>query len=273
VINYERVLFPVIIFSHGAGSSKDGNERLLSYWASFGYIVIAPSHPDGIPGFQPGESFATYMQRTLSAVGQNPDEWKERPRDISFVIDSLPQIERDVPALQGHSDATRIGVSGHSYGADTTMLIAGATMTLPGTSKPQSFVDPRVLAAIMFSPQGVGVFGLRSDSWDAMRMPSMIITGSNDRVQTGADPSTRREPFNGEPPGDKYFVSIEGANHFSVTGARFLGPSEDPILTEMDVVSLAFWDAYLKQQPVAFAYLRSGALPNMGRPAVTLDRK
>src|ERR1700686_4539173 len=38
--------FPIIIFSHGYGGSKNGYEPLASYWTSFGYVVIRPSHAD-----------------------------------------------------------------------------------------------------------------------------------------------------------------------------------------------------------------------------------
>src|SRR5580698_6059441 len=36
--------FPIIIFSHGAGGSKDGYRYLGSYWAAHGYVVIHPTH-------------------------------------------------------------------------------------------------------------------------------------------------------------------------------------------------------------------------------------
>src|SRR5437763_2839222 len=38
--------YPVIIFSHGFGSSNTGYTPLTEYWAGHGYIVIKPSHAD-----------------------------------------------------------------------------------------------------------------------------------------------------------------------------------------------------------------------------------
>src|SRR6202162_3810888 len=38
--------FPVIVFSHGYGSSDRGYEALISYWTSYGYVCIRPSHAD-----------------------------------------------------------------------------------------------------------------------------------------------------------------------------------------------------------------------------------
>src|SRR5437867_1782824 len=38
--------FPVIVFSHGYGSSNRGYEPLISYWTSNGYVCIRPKHAD-----------------------------------------------------------------------------------------------------------------------------------------------------------------------------------------------------------------------------------
>jgi predicted dienelactone hydrolase len=40
-------------------------------------------------------------------------DWQSRPADVSFVLDSLDELETQVPALAGRIDAA-IGVSGHS---------------------------------------------------------------------------------------------------------------------------------------------------------------
>src|SRR6266852_2761339 len=38
--------YPVIIFSHGFGSSSDGYIALTEFWVGRGYVVIKPSHAD-----------------------------------------------------------------------------------------------------------------------------------------------------------------------------------------------------------------------------------
>src|SRR5438309_7074189 len=38
--------FPIIVFSHGYGSSDRGYEPLISHWTSNGYVCIRPSHAD-----------------------------------------------------------------------------------------------------------------------------------------------------------------------------------------------------------------------------------
>src|SRR3989441_1514779 len=38
--------FPIIVFSHGYGSSNRAYEPLISYWTSNGYVCIRPAHAD-----------------------------------------------------------------------------------------------------------------------------------------------------------------------------------------------------------------------------------
>src|SRR5690242_3909289 len=38
--------YPVIVFSHGYGSSSEGYVALTEYWTGHGYVVIKPSHAD-----------------------------------------------------------------------------------------------------------------------------------------------------------------------------------------------------------------------------------
>jgi predicted dienelactone hydrolase len=37
---------PIILFSHGYGSSMDGYAPLTDYWAAHGFVVIQPTHLD-----------------------------------------------------------------------------------------------------------------------------------------------------------------------------------------------------------------------------------
>src|SRR5262249_11155536 len=141
--------------------------------------------------------------------------WSNRARDISLILDSLPEIERRAPALQGKMDRSRIGVGGHSFGAYTAQLIGGATIDLPGGASHQSFADPRARAILLLSPQGAGQMGLTEHSWDRWKLPMMTMTGSLDRGAQGQSPDWRMQPFQHAPSGDRYALFIEGAAHLS----------------------------------------------------------
>src|SRR5205085_1277074 len=137
---------------------------------------------------------------------------------VTFLLDSLAEIENRIPALKGRLDRVRVGVGGHSYGAYTSQMIGGATLKLPGEATRRSFADKRVVAVLLMSAQGRDRIGLTDGSWDSLRVPMMLMTGSEDTGRAGQSPDWRLEPYKFSPPGDKYAVFIEGANHLSFTG-------------------------------------------------------
>jgi predicted dienelactone hydrolase len=196
-----------------------------------------------------------------------------RPKDISFVIDSLPEIERRVPELHGKLDAKRIGVGGHSYGAYTTQAIGDATVQLPGNKEPVSFADKRVKAIIMMSPQGEGQMGLTQHSWDDMRLPMLVMYGSRDFGSQHQSPTWRSEAFFKSPPGDKYDVEIEGATHMTFVGPMFKIGRENKLFQTAKIETLAFWDSYLNFDYGAKRYLRSNELTKWSEGAARIDRK
>jgi Chlorophyllase enzyme len=111
--------YPVIIFSHGAGASDTCCESLTRHWATYGYITLQPIHEDSVTQRRSsGDENAGFPQAIREAL-KNPALWESRPRDISFLLDSLPGLQKRVAGLNGKIDTSRIGVAGHSMGAYT----------------------------------------------------------------------------------------------------------------------------------------------------------
>jgi dienelactone hydrolase len=248
--------YPVIVFSHGFGSSSDGYIGLTETWVGRGYVVIKPSHADAgglrkiIAERRAQRRAEIEKARAAGAVSkrqaekqvseirvdddlaeaiwktQTPADWENRVRDIKLILDSFGTLLQKYPELQGKMDTSRVGVAGHSYGALTTMLLTGATSPMLN----RSFADPRIKAAIAMSPQGAGdPFAL---SWSDEKGPIMYMTGSLD------DPKWRHDPFQNSPAGDKYFIDFEGARHITFAGGlgmfeeiQMSGPSYTPIQT------------------------------------------
>lgn len=241
--------FPVIIFSHGALASKDNYSAFGQFWASNGYVSIHPSHADSVVD----SGFRGSLRDALS----DPHAWQNRPQDISFIIDSLAHVEKFAPQLAGKLDLRHIGVGGHSFGAYTAGLIAGATIRLPGKTAPQSFVDKRVSAVVMLSPQGEGIMGLSAHSWDELHLPMLLMRGSRDFGPFGQDPVWRSEAFEKAPAGNKYEVELEGATHMGFAAPFSGGGHRVEIFQCAELETLAFWDAYLRQDPEARQYIGS----------------
>ncbi len=246
---------PVIIWSHGAFGSREAYAPLVGYWAARGYVVIQPTHQDSI------------KKGTIPLLS-NPfafREWDVRPQEISYIIDHLGDVAAAVPGLGRAMNRDVIGVGGHSYGAHTTMLLAGMTVNT-GILKKQrkSFADPRPRVFVMVSPQGTGRI-IDTQSFSTMTPPSLFVTGSKDEVGVNPPPYTwRLEPFQHAPPRDKYLLFIDGAHHGfgGISGRRFPGSGEDDSdqVEAVRSVALAMFDAYLKNDPDARAYLIHNAL-------------
>lgn len=212
--------FPLIIFSHGVGGSKDGYVPLVNFWVEHGYVCIQPSHADTgkLAGGRIDELMALLDDENLAVS-------KQRAADIAAVIDGLDQIEQSNAELKDKIDRTRIGVAGHSLGAYTAMLIGGATVWFKG-EPPARVADARVKAILALSPQGTGVQGLTRESFETIDRPMMSMTGSQDTGRNGQKPAWHKEPFANSRPGDKYLVYIEGARHLSFSGT-FSGPGDE----------------------------------------------
>ena len=227
-------IFPLIVFSPGFGGSRDGYEYLGRGWSDAGYVVVIITHQG---------SDQEAVRRYGATLSRDPRAsfslQVDRTGDVALVLDSLDMIEQQIPSLSGRINRQRIGVAGHSMGAGTALLIAGARAAPPSGAM-RTFRDPRVAVAIAMSPQGAGEEGFTDTSWSDLRVPVMTMSGTLDLGIAGQPATWRLEPFQHMPPTDKFQVIVDGARHLSfATGERF----HPCILKE----TLAFWDSLLKQ--------------------------
>ena len=247
---------PLIVFSHGAGGSGEYYRPLVGGWVKSGYVVICPTHADSIALMTPQKRRGLRPRDVVLDAVTDVQGWQERPRDVSFVLDSLDELERRVPELAGKIDRTRIGAAGHSYGAMTTTILAGASIRTKVGGELISVADPRVKAAIVLSGQGEGQMGFGEGSWTNLKIPLLVMTGSKDRGARGQDPAWRKAPFANSPPGEKYWVFIDGATHMSFSGRD----DDSAIVGVIERATQTFWDAQLKGDERAKELLHSDKL-------------
>lgn len=264
-VNYpaEEGQYPLILFSHSWRTSNEWYRPLVDFWVSHGYIVFQPNHLDS--------TAAEELMPDNEAVSR----WQERPQDLSFILDSLSEIEAQVPQLAGRIDTAHIGVAGHSFGGNTAQLVGGAQ---PATRA--DFVDERISAVVIISGWGTGFFDLDEHSWEQFDNPMMLFAGTNDNSdRTNNTWEWRLEPFELAKPGDKYAVVIEGAYHGfgGITRAgdpgMQMGPANPTHVTYVTSTTLAFWDAYIKAVPEALAYLQSDSVVVASNGEVDLRRR
>jgi predicted dienelactone hydrolase len=227
---------PAIVFSPGYGGTRESYAYLGRAWADAGYIVIVPTHlgSDSTALLLHGRHSLLDPATALAAQA-------DRTTDVRFILSSIKNIEHEERELRGHIEKKKLAVAGHSMGAGTALLLAGATAQL-AEGKPQAFRDDRIRAALAISPQGSGAEGFNDHSWDQIHVPVMTMSGTRDRGIAGQLPQWRTQAYQHMPNGDKYQVIVNGADHMVFgTGQRF-----QPCIVKE---TTAFWNTYLKGQP------------------------
>ena len=132
---------PLVVFSHGIGGSRLGYSYLGRHWASQGYASLHLQHVGSDRSLWGGNPFALVSR--LHGAAQD-GEAIARVQDLRFALDTLLG-----GPLAARLDAGRIVAAGHSYGANTTLLAAGARVERDG--RLIDFHDPRIKAAIILS--------------------------------------------------------------------------------------------------------------------------
>ena len=260
---------PLVVFCHGALGSKDGGAPLATYWASHGYVVIQPTFGDSLSLMSAEEKARYRSPAELVNSRRTLKHWDDRPRDVSFVLDSLDQLAAAIEPLRGRIDPNRIAVAGHSFGAHTSMLLMGMKLDSRGLAEVPDFRDERIAAAVMISPQGPGR-SITARSYKAIKGPFLMITGDNDGTPIkGREEQTgpwRRQAFEQCDGGDRYLLWIEGAYHGfgGINGLKHNWPGKGPVARDhvyyVKSTALAFFDAYLRSDVKATAYLNSDQL-------------
>ncbi len=251
--------FPVVLFSHGLGGSREGGKRWAEHWASHGYVVVAMQHAGSDESLwkgAPPREIAGKMK-----AGMNITNLTLRIDDVHFVIDEIIRRTEGREAAFANADPRQLGMSGHSFGAQTTLSVAGQQSPIAVTV---NVMDRRIGAAIAFSPNARNKNALSRQFGD-IKMPVFSITGTEDGsiLDDGTKPEHRRLPFENMPAGQKYLAVFDGGDHM-VFGGHGFGlrrpetARDKKIQLDVMASTLAFWNAALKQDAVARNWLEKG---------------
>ena len=268
---------PLIVISHGLGSDLTTFAYLAKHLASHGFAVAVPEHPG---------SSARQIEALLSGLDNNvtpPQELVDRPLDIKFLLDTLARNYGD------KIDTNHVGMIGQSFGAYTTLALAGAELNwqtldrdcpnldnswnlswliqclalqIPSTISETNLKDDRITAAIAINPLVSAVFGQKNLS--KIKLPVMLISGSADPI-TPALPE-QIEPFTWLTTRNKYLVLLKGGTHFSTLNEsagsipvpeQAIGPDPKIAQNYVEQLGLAFFSRYIKEQPLYDDYLNA----------------
>ena len=226
---------PLVVFSHGIGGSRMGYSYLGRYWASQGYASLHLQHVGSDRNLWFGNVFGLIGR--LQGAAQD-SEAIDRVKDLSFALDQL-----GAGPLAPRLDLSRIVAAGHSYGANTTLLAAGARVERQGRTL--DFRDPRIKAAIIISAPPFYGDKVPQRILASVTIPTLHITATDDVIRipgyySGAD--DRLAVFDATGSARKVLAMFEGGSHSMFTdragtGGATLNPQVKAATQEL---SLAF---------------------------------
>jgi predicted dienelactone hydrolase len=263
----ENIEWPLVLWSHGFGGSRDGAGFIARFISGHGYAVLNMQHPgtdsslwEGKPGHPWDILRNSKMPRKYTL---------DRFRDVSFVIDILGRAE-----ISRHMDLGNIGMSGHSFGAITTQVAAG--QKLGKGRRKYSLKDSRVKAGIAYSPSHT--YNRDEDHgelYSPISIPMLYMTGTDDECPVRGHGYEHRLPiFNNATGPDQQLLVLEDGDHMVFAGSRGnleKNPKRDTHEEIINILSLAFWDAYLKHDEAAREWLSSDGVKLYLQDRATYD--
>ncbi len=245
---------PVLLFSHGLGGARTNNAFLGTHWAARGYIAVFLQHP----GSDETLWKDTRPARALLALRRaaSAENLLLRVADVPAVLDAITAWNSERGhQLAGAFDMSRVGMSGHSFGAVTTQAVSGQSFPRQRTN-PR---DARIDAALILSPS-VPQQGDAQSAFGDVTTPWLLMTGTKDVARIGgATLDDRLAVFPALPSSGKYELVLFDAEH-SAFGDRALPGEKDAARNPNHhrailALSTAFWDAYLLGNAEARAWL------------------
>lgn len=199
----------VVVVSHGAGGNQRGYAYLGKYLASRSFLAVIPTHrlSDRVALTKLRKEKG--LRDGLVNLTADPQAYRERLTDI---------YAAKVWAQERCALGPTVLV-GHSMGAATVMIEAGAKNSLALNGKDQFDVY------VALSPQGEGPI-FKVNSWGSILKPMLLVTGTKDDELSGKSWENRIQPYRQMLPGCKWLAVIDGTTHLNFAGLGFSNKTE-----------------------------------------------
>lgn len=210
---------PLAVISHGAGGDENGYRYLAQGMSQMGYTTVVMGHREsGMPVLQEDMRAHGLIMGVVALVA---DPYAEGAR--------LMDVGAALKWADGLCHAPFRVLLGHSMGAETVMLEAGARDSI--LMKPTLTGRSRFDAYVALSPEGPGIV-FPDDAWSEIRKPILFMTGTNDKSLKGGV-LARLVPWH-DVPGlasqCQWLGVIDGATHFNFDGSGLGHERVEPIV-------------------------------------------
>lgn len=213
---------PLIVFSHGAISTKTSNISLFRELASYGYVVVSIDHTyqavsaviDGKriyidPGYVKEINTENSHKDLINSYNCFKKWMKIRTEDINFIIDIfISNAQKSDNAFYSLIDPDEIGLAGHSLGGAAALGAARQREDIKAVIALESpyLYDTTGVDGDAFTwnttPYSCAVMNIYSDSgYSLIETDNKYVQNKNNLIQSE----------------NSEYVYIEGSNHFTLT--------------------------------------------------------
>ena len=164
---------PLVVFSHGIGGSREGYSYIGKHLAANGIAALHVQHV--------GSDRSLWFGNPLQLVTRLQEAAKDkeaiaRTQDVRFALNQVLASTE----FKSRLDATRISAAGHSYGANTVLLLVGARVQRD--SQVLDLTDPRISSAVIISAPPFYGQGDPQAIVGGISVPSLHITAQRDEI-------------------------------------------------------------------------------------------
>jgi hypothetical protein len=280
--------YPLVLFSHGNKGINFQSYTFTEHLAGHGFFVAAPDHTGNTIFDNPSD--AEMAQIAL-----------ERPADVAFVYDQVAAAAGDpFDPFFAAVDELSVGVSGHSFGGYTALVLSGGTVDVDaarvrceegtladvfcpyipywpaGTVMERPVRMGLIQAGLALAPGGYAAFG--DEGLAAVAIPMMIFGGTLDEW-TPLEYEIR--PIYDALGSPSWKIEIDQAGHMSFTDiCRIPGSMLIPDLADMcdpavyidldrafyitNAFATAFFRYHLRGEEAMEVYLSGGFASTFG---------
>jgi dienelactone hydrolase len=162
---------PLVVFSHGIGGSREGYTYLGKYLAANGIAALHLQHVGSDRNLWFGNPLMMVLRLQNAA---KEGEAIARAKDVSFALD---RVLGDAQ-LASRIDPQRIAAAGHSYGANTSLLVSGARI-----QREDGVRDFRIKTAVIISAPPFYGEADPNKILGAIQIPTLHITATGDEIK------------------------------------------------------------------------------------------
>lgn len=168
---------PLVLFSHGLGGSRRGYSYLGAHFARNGHASLHVQHVGSDRGVWAGSPLEITARLQAAAADA---EAVNRVADLRFALDRV-LAAGSTDAWRFTAEPDRIIVAGHSYGANSSLLISGAQVERDG----QLFDlrDARIRAALLLSAPPFYGAPAMEPILRPITLPSLHVTTTADDIR------------------------------------------------------------------------------------------